>query len=96
MMEIRMTLLTTERLSRHCGAHTASLGRFRRFLITKICCFLWHVACRAQGVYFTLDAIYAIQEYGEGVHQLAHVPLWASQITPSRNRVCSTMTEPKQ
>ena len=32
--------------------------------------------CRVQGVYFTLDAIYAIQEYGEGFHQLVNVPLW--------------------
>ena len=35
------------------------------------------MACRSQGVYFTLDAIYAIQEYGEGFHQLASVSLWA-------------------
>ena len=36
------------------------------------------MACRAQGIYFTLDAIYAIQEYGEGFHHLADVSLWAS------------------
>ena len=45
-----MPLLTTERLFWYCGDHTAKLepapgGRFR---ITKICCFLWHVGCRAR------------------------------------------------
>ena len=35
------------------------------------------LAYLAQGVYFTLDAIYAVQEYGEGFHHLAGVPLWA-------------------
>ena len=35
------------------------------------------MAYRAQGVYFTLDAIYAIQEYGEGFHRLTDVSLWA-------------------
>ena len=35
----------TERLVWQCGAHTAKLesASRRRFLITKTCCFLWHV-----------------------------------------------------
>ena len=42
---IRTTLLVTERLFWHCGAHTAKpeSALHGRFLITKICCFLWHV-----------------------------------------------------
>ena len=47
---IRMTLLTTEGLFWHCGAHTAKpeSASGRRFLITKICCFLWHVGNSAR------------------------------------------------
>ena len=45
-----MALLTT--LSGYAGTveltlpsqNSAPWGRFRRLLITKICCFLWHVA----------------------------------------------------
>ena len=46
------------------------------------------MACRAQGVYFTLDAIYAIQEYGEGFHRLTDVSLWAS-VDHSMGTVCA-------
>ena len=28
-----------------------------------------------QGIYFTLDAAYAVEEYGEGFHKLAEVPV---------------------
>ena len=40
---IRMALPTTERLVWHCGAHTAKpeSASWRRFVITKLCCFLW-------------------------------------------------------
>ena len=40
-----MTLAATARLFWHCGAHTAKpeSAPWGRFLITKICCFLWHV-----------------------------------------------------
>ena len=43
---IRMALPTTERLVWHCGDRTAkpeSASR-GRFLITRICCYLWQVA----------------------------------------------------
>ena len=43
---IRMALLTAVRLVWQCGDHTAELKSAcrGRFLITKICCLLWHVA----------------------------------------------------
>ena len=44
-MVIRTTLLTTERLFWRCADHSAnSVSAYRgRFLMTKICCFRWHV-----------------------------------------------------
>ena len=53
------------------------------------------MACRAQGVYFTLDAIYAIQEYGEGVHRLTDVWLWAI-VDHTMGTVCLQHKTPKQ
>ena len=49
---IRLPLLATEQLFWHCGAHTAKpeSAPGGRFLITKVCCFLWHVVVRFAAV----------------------------------------------
>ena len=64
--------------SRHGAAKSAAGGRSRRraraarrFKARDA------FACRAQGIYVTLDAIYAIQEYGEGFHHLEDARRWA-------------------
>ena len=52
MVGIRIAHPTTERLVWHCGARTAKTESFPRgqFLITKTCCFLWHVDWRVSCV----------------------------------------------
>ena len=42
--------LTAERLFWHCGAHTAKpeSAPGSRSLVTKVCCFLWHVEWHAK------------------------------------------------
>ena len=55
MAEIRMALLTTERLFHHCEVYTAEPNT-RRFRITNSCCFLWRMGEGGEGEVLALGA----------------------------------------